>query len=255
MAHIFDRRYMVRRAYQGDMIPSIDRPVFDPYTPGFHNESELGVGVVFQGIARFYPINILSYHEIVNDIFASKKICVTYSPLTNTAVSFRDREYGPSEYLYMNNLVLQDRNNMHNANLIVQMLRLDLKSGRVLDDLVVPTLITTLSDWKKHHPQTSILSRKTGFNFNYDVNPFHAYSHNDEIKFPVRMSLKDTRFHPKQPTLIVIGRGSAIHVYDCWSKLSQAAHNIWARRDGAMYPIILQGYWFALSGFFVKNLA
>lgn len=63
-----------------DGIPAIDNPVFLPadeadqeYAP-----DEQVIGVVFNGEARAYSINLLSGHEIVNDEVGGIKIAVTW---------------------------------------------------------------------------------------------------------------------------------------------------------------------------------
>ena len=63
-----------------DAIPSIDNPKFysaseadDEYAP-----DEMVLGVVFDGEARAYSVNMLSSHEIVNDNIAGRPIAVTW---------------------------------------------------------------------------------------------------------------------------------------------------------------------------------
>ena len=53
----------------------------------------------------------MGHHEVVNDIFADTPISITYSPLTGSAVSFRNMKMSVSGYLYMNNHVLLNKEN------------------------------------------------------------------------------------------------------------------------------------------------
>lgn len=63
-----------------DAIPSIDNPRF--YSVGEadqeYDPAEIILGVVFDGEARAYSVNMLSSHEIVNDVVAGKPIAVTW---------------------------------------------------------------------------------------------------------------------------------------------------------------------------------
>ena len=47
--------------------------------------------ILFQidGDARAYPLQILMWHEIVNDIVADTPVVVTFCPLCNTAIAFK----------------------------------------------------------------------------------------------------------------------------------------------------------------------
>jgi hypothetical protein len=63
-----------------DAIPSIDNPRFygvDEADQEYH-PNETVLGVVFDGEARAYSVNMLSSHEIVNDMVAGVPIAVTW---------------------------------------------------------------------------------------------------------------------------------------------------------------------------------
>ena len=63
-----------------DGIPSIDNPRFygvEEADQEYH-PNEIVMGVVFNGEARAYSVNMLSSHEIVNDMVAGVPIAVTW---------------------------------------------------------------------------------------------------------------------------------------------------------------------------------
>lgn len=73
------------------------------------------IGVAINGESRTYPLRVLNWHEIVNDTVGGRAICVTYSPLCDSAVVF-DRtvdgeilDLGFSGLLSNSNLVMYDR--------------------------------------------------------------------------------------------------------------------------------------------------
>jgi hypothetical protein len=100
-----------------DGIPPVDRPRFvAAHEVGWLAKAE-PVAVVETGReTKAYPLQLLVWHEIVNDTVGGVPVAVTYCPLCNTAVSFRrpvvDSEattFGTSGKLYKYNLVMYDR--------------------------------------------------------------------------------------------------------------------------------------------------
>jgi hypothetical protein len=63
-----------------DAIPSIDDPRFydAPQADEEYAPEEMVLGVVFEGEARAYSVNMLSAHEIVNDVIQGRPIAVTW---------------------------------------------------------------------------------------------------------------------------------------------------------------------------------
>lgn len=77
-----------------DGIPSIDRPAVTPVAEvtGLADREPVHV-LEIDGRVRAYPLRILIWHEIVNDLLGGHAVAVTYCPLCNTATVF-DREVG-----------------------------------------------------------------------------------------------------------------------------------------------------------------
>ena len=72
-----------------DGIPSLDDPVFvaaDDATYLKGRDRVLGISI--NGVARAYPIRILNYHEIVNDVVGGTAVVVTYCPLCGSGAAF-----------------------------------------------------------------------------------------------------------------------------------------------------------------------
>ena len=71
-----------------DGIPSIDRPVFLRATSAsFLKDNEPVLALEVDGEARAYPVQVLIWHEIVNDVVAGIPLAVTYCPLCNSALA------------------------------------------------------------------------------------------------------------------------------------------------------------------------
>ena len=146
-----------------DEILPIDHPMFGSgETDGTELASEdLVVGVNFGGTARAYPLWILRSREIVNDRFGSDAVCVTYCPLSASAVVFLSRvgsrslTFGNEGALYECNLVLYDR---QTYSLWYQLrgsaITGDYKNARLL---IIPAVVVRWADWRTRYPSSTIL--------------------------------------------------------------------------------------------------
>jgi hypothetical protein len=99
-----------------DRIPSIDAPEFVPVSEaGDLSALEPVIGLSINGDARAYPLRILTWHEIVNDVVGGVPVAVTYCPLCNAAIVFERTvdgtvlEFGTTGKLRKSDLVMYDR--------------------------------------------------------------------------------------------------------------------------------------------------
>ncbi len=99
-----------------DGIPSIDKPRFGSISDAKELAgNEPVVGISINGDARAYPLRILTWHEIVNDVVGGVPVAVTYCPLCNAAIVFDRRvdgrvlEFGTTGKLRRSDLVMYDR--------------------------------------------------------------------------------------------------------------------------------------------------
>jgi len=99
-----------------DGIPSIDNPVFtNAKDANFMSDSDTVIGLDINGETKAYPLFILVWHEIVNDIVSDTPVSVTYCPLCYTNQVFeriidgKTVEFGTSGKLYNSNLLMYDR--------------------------------------------------------------------------------------------------------------------------------------------------
>jgi hypothetical protein len=79
-----------------DGIPPIEHPRYVSLAQAarFLAPREPVIAVAVAGRARAYPLQILIWHEIVNDTLAGVPIAVTYCPLCNSAIVFDRRAAG-----------------------------------------------------------------------------------------------------------------------------------------------------------------
>ncbi len=187
-----------------DGIPSIDSPVFNEVGSVSIPDDSRILGVHRNGTAKAYPINIMNYHEIVNDWFGSEPVVITYCPLCGSGVAYKsnitgkDRTFGVSGLLYNSDVLLYDR---ESNSLWSQMLS-EAVSGKLKGEklVILATSNTTWREWKSRYPNSLVLSEKTGFKRDYTRTPYTGYDESEQLYFPV--GRQSSAYHPKE---LVIG--------------------------------------------------
>ncbi len=206
-----------------DGIPAIDRPVF--VAPGaadaWLKPVEPVLALQVNGDARAYPLQILIWHEVVNDTVGGRPVAVTYCPLCNSGLVFdrlvdgRTLDFGTSGKLYQSDLLMYDR---QTHSLWAQM------EGRaVVGELAgtrlarSPANTISYEDFKAVYPAGRVLSRETGHVRSYGTNPYQAYDRLDSTPFLFR-GQPDRRRPPKE-RVVGITVGDLSRAYP-WSTLA-----------------------------------
>jgi len=164
-----------------DGIPSIDEPAFEPAAgrQDWLAPTEPVIGLEINGDARAYPLRILTWHEIVNDVVGGKPVAVTYCPLCNAAIVFeaeldgRHMTFGTTGKLRNSDLVMYDRQ----TETWWQQF-----TGRAIIGEQVGTKLTfvpaRLESWEKflsRHPEGKVLVPNDPDMRNYGRNPYAGY--------------------------------------------------------------------------------
>lgn len=151
-----------------DCIPSVDDPVFVSVSEGddILPDDTIGIGLVYKGVERFYPFNMLVTREIVNDTVANDPLVITYCPLCGTGIVFSREiggkvfEFGVSGMLWQSNLLMYNRESDEaEISLWSQVLGeavLGEHTGTVLPN--IPSDIVRYTSWRKDHPNSEVLN-------------------------------------------------------------------------------------------------
>ncbi len=200
-----------------DGIPSIDAPQFESVQVAdvYLSDTGSGINLKIGNTRRFYPFQILVWHEIVNDVIEGTPLAVTYSPLTQSVAVFDRRvgetvvEFGVSGKLYNNNLLMYDR---ETESLWSQILGKGVVGERADVSLrSYPYTVTTWADFRSDYPSAQVLSRKTGAIRDYTTDPYAEYHlAPTDIWFP--LSNLDDRLPPKALVYGVINNGTPLAV-------------------------------------------
>lgn len=163
-----------------DGIPSIDSPRFK--AAGEDKEltaNDPVIGLEINGDARAYPLRVLIWHEIVNDVVGGMPVTVTYCPLCNSAVVFDRRvpphvlDFGTTGKLRNSDLVMYDRQTeswwqQFTGEAIVGAL-----SGTELK--VVPARLESFAQFKARYPGGKVLVPNNPGLRDYGRNPYVGY--------------------------------------------------------------------------------
>ena len=172
-----------------DGIPPLDEPRFDAVgeADGWLDPREPVVVVSIAGETRAYPIQILIWHEIVNDSIAGVPVSVTFCPLCNATIVFHRRvdgeilDFGTTGRLRKSDLIMYDRQSESWWQQFTGQAIVGGKAGAVLDRL--PASIVAYEDFRAAYPQARVLSRRTGHVRAYGHNPYRGYDTVDDQPF------------------------------------------------------------------------
>ena len=171
-----------------DGIPSIDEPTFLPADEvEFLADDEPVLALEVQGESRAYPVQVLIWHEIVNDTIDGVAVAVTYCPLCNSAVAYDRRvddrvlEFGTSGMLYNSALVMYDRQTESLWSHFTGQAVIGHLTGAQVD--VFPMATVSWADWRDANPDGLVLSRDTGHDRYYGTNPYPGYDDVDTAPF------------------------------------------------------------------------
>jgi hypothetical protein len=172
-----------------DGIPAIDRPRFVSVAEAdaWLRPQEPVVALELAGEAKAYPLQVLIWHEIVNDVVGGVPVAVTWCPLCNTAIVFRREvegqvlDFGTTGRLRFSNLIMYDRQTeswwqQGSGEAIVGSL-----AGKKLT--FVAANLVSWQEFKRAHPQGRVLSRETGYDRPYGRNPYVGYDDVGQLPF------------------------------------------------------------------------
>ena len=191
-----------------DGIPAIDRPRFVTVRAAreWLKPKEPVIVLRIGTRARAYPIQILMYHEIVNDSLAGIPVAVTFCPLCNASMVFDRRvagtalDFGTTGKLRYSDLVMYDRQTESWWQQFSGKGIVGHYAGTALKRL--PSEIVAFGDFAASFPSGEVLSRATGFSRPYGRNPYAGYDRIDQSPF-LFTGKTDSRLPPMERVLSV----------------------------------------------------
>jgi hypothetical protein len=191
-----------------DGIPAIDKPAFETVEAAgrWLKPKEPVILVERRGDARAYPLQILIWHEIVNDTVGGLSVAVTFCPLCNTAIAFDRRlegrvlDFGTTGRLRHSDLVMYDRQTESWWQQITGEAIVGTLTGRRLT--MLPAQIISWETFRATFSTGKVLSRNTGHRRSYGANPYVGYD--DVSRSPFLYSgPRDPRLRPMERVVTV----------------------------------------------------
>jgi hypothetical protein len=184
-----------------DGIPSIDSPRFERLNDcaafGWATcigSAEPVISLAIRDDARVYPLSILIWHEIVNDIVGGTPVAVTYCPLCSSSLVFertvqnRVLDFGTTGKLRNSDLVMYDRQTdswwqQFGGDAIVGVM-----SGK---HRLVPSRMESFDHFRQRFPHGQVLIPNNPSARNYGRNPYLGHDTSGQKPFLYDGSLPD----------------------------------------------------------------
>ncbi|MFP5284160.1 MAG: DUF3179 domain-containing (seleno)protein [Thermoanaerobaculia bacterium] len=178
-------------------IPALDRPEHVPAGSAgakYLLDGEKVFGVSLGGEARAYPLRILDWHEMLNDVVGGEPVTLSYCTLCGSGVLYSTRTpkgdaytFGTSGLLYRSNKLMIDRqtltlwNNLTGEPAVGRLARSPVRLP------VLPVVVTTWKEWRTRHPGTTVLSipEEMARRWGYSYVPGAADRARSGVSFPV----------------------------------------------------------------------
>ncbi|MEL6531584.1 MAG: DUF3179 domain-containing protein [Pseudomonadota bacterium] len=185
-----------------DGIPSLDNPELIGATEAeYMRGDDLVFGVSINGDARAYPLRIMGWHEMFNDVIGGVPVALAYCTLCGAGILFETQLegraepliFGSSGFLYRSNKLMFDREthslwNQFTGAPVQGPLR---GSGVQLRER--PIVIDSWANWRAAEPATRILSLNTGHDRDYGSGVvYRDYFASPRLMFP---ALADEGLH------------------------------------------------------------
>ncbi|HFE66409.1 MAG TPA: DUF3179 domain-containing protein [Chloroflexi bacterium] len=208
-----------------DGIPALNNPELETIAEAelWLTDPEPALVLQLGGEARAYPIPILIWHEIVNDVVAGQPVVVTYCPLCNSGLAFertldgQTLEFGVTGILRNADLIMFDRLTESWWQQFTGEAVVGEMTGTKLTPL--PVSMVSFADFKAQFPNGRLLSIYTGYDRRYGENPYLNYDSRFSRGTKFYKGELDDRLVPKMRVMTVaVGDTAVAYPYDILSE-------------------------------------
>ncbi len=192
-----------------DGIPPLRNPkMIAAKAANYLEDDHVVFGIEVNGDFRAYPKRILAWHELFTDTVGNTPVAGVYCTLCGTVILYKTTHkgiqynLGTSGFLYRSNKLMYDAatQSLWSTSLGKPVIGPLVSKNIQLDYLSVVT--TTWGAWKRLHPNTKVLSLKTGYDRNYDEGvAYKAYFSTDDLMF--NTSKTNTALKNKDEVLVI----------------------------------------------------
>ncbi len=203
-----------------DGIPSLDNPKLQKAKRATYLKGDdLVFGVAINGDVRAYPLRIMGWHEMFNEVIGGVPVALAYCTLCGSGILFETHVegrakplvFGSSGFLYRSNKLMFDREthslwNQFTGKPVV---------GPLVDSKIAlkqrPVVITSWDSWKAENPETKVLSTRTGHKRDYGSGVvYNDYFSSDDLMFP---ALVDQSNHKQKDYVFAVRQFGAARAW------------------------------------------
>ena len=177
-----------------DGIPALTHPaMIRAAVASYLTPSDPVFGLAIKGDARAYPLRILDWHEMVNDVVGGVPVSLAYCTLCGAGIAYDSRgaagvvyTFGSSGLLFRSNKLMYDHQTRTLWNQITGEPVLGPLAAHPVGLGLLPVVLTTWADWRAQHPETRVLDPETGYDRPYVPGvPYGRYFSAPDTMFPV----------------------------------------------------------------------
>ncbi len=187
-----------------DGIPALDNPkMIQAEDADYLTPDEPVFGIAINEDARAFPLRIMGWHEMANDIIGGLPVSLSYCTLCGAAIAYDGRAsngevytFGSSGLLFRSNKLMYDRQTSTLWGQLTGEPVLGDLVGKDIEFSLLPVVLTSWKEWHDLHPETTVLGLQTGFlRPYYPGAAYGSYFASDDTMFPVwqRSELLDTK--------------------------------------------------------------
>ena len=197
-----------------DGIPALTNPTLLTREEATYMEPEnLVFGVNINGDARAYPLRILDWHEMFNDVVGGVPVSLAYCTLCGSGILYETKlegyphhlTLGSSGFLYRSNKLMYDTYTHSLWNQFTGKPVAGPLANSGIELKVRPVVITTWEKWQKENPSTKVISVETGYNRDYGTGvAYKQYWESEELMFP---AVVDTSVHKAKDYVFSLREG------------------------------------------------
>ena len=196
-------------------IPPLEYPMhLEVGEAGYLADDHIVFGITVEGEARAYPKRILAWHEMALDRLGGVELTIVYCTLCGTVIPFesvavgRRFTFGTSGLLYRSNKLMFDHETRSLWNTFEGVPVVGALAGGGLRLTHRAVVTTTWGEWRRTHPETTVLSLETGHRRDYSEGAaYRDYFGTDGLMFQV--ANRDDRLPNKAEVLVFRPDGSA----------------------------------------------
>ena len=226
-----------------DGIPALTNPkLIAAKEAAYLTPGELVFGIEINGDQRAYPLRIMDWHEMFNDVIGGVPVSLAYCTLCGSGILFETKVegraepfvFGSSGFLYRSNKLMYDTatNSLWNQFTGRPVVGELTGSGLELDTR--PVVITSWMDWLAAHPATRVLDIATGHDRDYRPGrPYGKYFGSPDLMFPAHVD--QSRLKQKDFVFALRGAGAEF----AWPLARFEGGQVIAEKAGAINVVLI----------------